>query len=38
MLEANDDNTGDLDWLPNNLKAMRDKKRKQKQKGKPKES
>jgi len=35
MFDANDD-LGDLDWLPTNLRAMRDKKRRQKQEGKPK--
>ena len=34
--EAIDDDPGDLDWLPANLKAMRDKKRRQRQKGKAK--
>ena len=31
-----DDDPGDLDWLPTNLRAMRDEKRREKQKGKPK--
>ena len=31
-----DDDPGDLDWLPTNLKAMRNKKRRKKQEGKPK--
>src|ERR1700691_5032331 len=33
MFDANDD-PGDLDWLPTNLRAMRNKKRRKKQEGK----
>jgi hypothetical protein len=36
MFEAIDDDPGDLNWLPTNLKVMRERKRKQRQKGKPK--
>ena len=32
MFEAIDDDPGDLDWLPVNLKVMSDKKRSQRQK------
>jgi len=31
-----DDDPGDLDWLPTNLRAMRDKKRRKQTQGKPK--
>jgi hypothetical protein len=30
-----DDDPGDLDWLPTNLRAMRDKKRRKQTQGKP---